>query len=390
MKVYFFYLLLSFLPLTACTKKQQGKQISQATEKSGCQVHTYKNENPHEVATIQLHKEDQKVKNIILMIGDGMGLNVVQAAWTANKGRLFLENADYIGLMKTTAQDSIITDSAAAGTAMATGTKTHRGYVGVDAAGNPLKTICESAKEKGLSVGVMSSCRIYDATPASFSVKNKDRNDSDAIAALYVKSNIDFVLGGGLDYFTHRKDGKELLPILEKEGYQVTTSMDSLQWIKKGKVFAIVADHDMPVAKERGDALWKGTHKALDILSQNESGFFLLVESAMIDDFGHGNKLPEMMEETLDFDRTVGKTLQWAAAHPGTLVLVTADHATGGLTLTEGSLEKAEIKGYFSSAHHDGVMVPVYAFGAGAAFFNGIYDNTDLCKKMKSILELEK
>lgn len=379
---------LILLTVFGCNTKKQEKQNYEIAEKNGCKLHTYVNNNPHEVKMLKANKSNEEVKNVILLIGDGMGLNVVQAAWVANKGKLFMDNADYIGLMKTTALDSIITDSAAAGTAMATGSKTNRGVLGVTPDGASLKTICECAHEKGLGTGVISSARIYDATPAAFSVENIDRNDSDTIAELYVKSNVDFVLGGGMDYFTNRKDGKNIIEMLSKEGYQIATSMDSLQNIKEGKVFAVVADHDMPLAPERKDDLWKGTKKALDLLTNNKKGFFLMVESAMIDDFGHGNKLPEMMEETLDFDRIVGKTLAWAAAHPGTLVIVTADHATGGLTLTEGTLEKGEIKGYYSSGHHDGVMVPVYAFGAGAENFTGVYDNTDLCKKMKAALGL--
>lgn len=378
---------LVILLIVAACNGQEEKGYEMA-EKNGCKLHAYVNHNSYKVKKICFDKEQQEVKNIILMIGDGMGLNVVQAAWTANKGQLFLDNAGCVGLMRTTAQDSIITDSAAAGTAMATGTKTKRGYVGVDAAGNSLKTICEYAKEKGLATGVLSSCRIYDATPATFSVENKDRNNSDAIAEAYLDCDIDFVLGGGLDHFQQHKAGKDLLPLLEKKGYEVVTSIEDLPMTKSDKIFALVAEHDMPIATDRDRALWKSTKKALDVLASNEKGFFLMVESAMIDDFGHGNKLPEMMEETLDFDRTIGKTLEWAVQHTGTLVIVTADHATGGLTLTEGSLEKGEIKGYFSSGHHDGVMVPVYAFGPKVEQFGGIYENTELCKKIKTALGL--
>lgn len=377
-----------FLTFMACNSRED-KTNKKEVERQSI-VHTYTNPSPHEVYKLNFDNQGGEVKNVILMIGDGMGLNVVQAAWAANQGKLFMDNADYVGLMKTTAQDSIITDSAAAGTAMATASKTNRGFVGVDASGRSLKTICELAKQAGLATGVISTCRIYDATPATFSVENEDRNDSDKIAELYLNSNIDFVLGGGNDHFTNRKDGKELLPMLEKGGYKIVKSMDSLQQIKDGKVFAVVAEHDMPIARKRGDDLWKSTHKSLELLSKNEQGFFLMVESAMIDDFGHANKLPEMMEETLDFDRTIGKTLEWATSHPSTLIIVTADHATGGLTLTEGELAKATIKGYYSSGHHDGVMVPVYAFCSGAKEFTGVYDNTDLCKKMEKALRLIK
>jgi alkaline phosphatase len=139
---------------------------------------------------------------------------------------------------------------------------------------------------------------------------------------------------------------------------------------------------------ERKEQLWQGTKKALDILSQDEDGFFLMVESSMIDDYGHFNELSTLMEEVLDFDRTVGNVFEWASNHPGTLVVVTSDHETGGLTLLNGDIEKGEIECHFSSGGHSGVMVPVYSFGQGAEVFSGIYENTDIFYKMANALGL--
>ena len=128
--------------------------------------------------------------------------------------------------------------------------------------------------------------------------------------------------------------------------------------------------------------------KAIDLLGQNPEGFFLMVEGSQLDDYGHFNDIDLLMQETHDFDRTIGKVFEWAAADGETLVVVTADHETGGLTLVGGSLPEGEIIGKFSTGDHSGVMVPVYAFGPGAELFTGIYENTDIFEKIKYLLKL--
>ena len=366
---------------------QEGKKYEKKENKEDQATQVYKNPNSYKVKKIKSPK-GKKVKNVIFMIGDGMSLMHAYTAWTANHGHLFLESADFIGLSKTYCADNLITDSAASGTAMATGHKTNKGCVGVDTQGKSLKTICEYASDKGLSTGVISTCRLVDATPATFSVENIDRDKEEEIAASYVNCGVDFILGGGRKYFTKRQDGKNLLPEFEKNGYQVVTSMNDLKNITGGKVFAPVEEGDMAKPLERKDELWQGTRKALDILSKDKDGFFLMVEGSMIDDYGHFNDLPHLMEEIADFDQTVGKVFEWATSHPGTLVVVTADHETGGLTLLGGDLAEGKVEGNFSTKHHSGVMVPVYSFGPGAKEFTGIYENTDLFEKMKAALKL--
>lgn len=345
-------------------------------------IHTFENLNSYPVETIEAIPAD-RVKNVILMIGDGMGLMHAYSAWTANKGHLNLENCEYVGLAKTYCSDNLITDSAASGTAMSTGQKTKKGYVGVDTTDNSLKSICEYASEANLSTGIISSCRLIDATPATFAVENIDRDKSEEIAASYVHCDVDFILGGGMKYFTN------LLPEFEKNGYQVAKSMEELETITEGKVFAPIAENDMGKPTQRKDQLWQSTKKALDILSTDDDGFFLMVEGSMIDDYGHFNELPTLMEEILDFDQTVGKVFDWAAKHPGTLVIVTSDHETGGLTLLDGDLKEGKIECNFSSKSHSGVMVPVYSFGARSGDFSGIYENTDLFYKMMAAFGLE-
>ncbi len=386
MKREFLTLALMGVLLFSCQENKKSEEPKEESQEQQV-IQTYENPQPYEVTKIK-SPGDGPVKNVIFMIGDGMSLMHAYTAWTANRGHLFLESADYIGLSKTYCADNLITDSAASGTAMATGHKTNKGYVGVGPNGESLKTICEYASDKGLSTGVISTCRLVDATPATFSVENIDRDKEEEIAASFVNSGVDFILGGGRKYFNKRKDGKDLLPEFEKNGYQVVTSMEDLKNVTEGKVFAPVEEGDMAKPLERGDELWQGTKKALEVLSKDKDGFFLMVEGSMIDDYGHFNDLPHLMEEIADFDQTVGKVFEWATTHPGTLVVVTADHETGGLTLLGGDLAEGKVEGNFSTKHHSGVMVPVYSFGPGAKEFTGIYENTDLCKKMKTALNL--
>ncbi|MDO5607272.1 MAG: alkaline phosphatase [Capnocytophaga sp.] len=346
------------------------------------ELQTFTNKNPHEVRTVVFDNDPSEVKNVILLIGDGMGQTVVSSAWVANGRQLYMTNAPVQGISVTTAHDNIITDSAAGATAMATGQKTNVGYVGVTPQGEPLPTLNELAKKAGKSTGIISTCRIVDATPSAFAIKNTDRDASEDIALSYLDTEIDFILGGGQNFFNKRKDGQNLLPKITENGFQLLT--DTLvSSLHSDKVFALVAPHDMPKASERGDLLATSALKALEILSKNENGFFLMVESAMIDDYGHWNEFGNMMEETLDFDRSIGRIAEWAAEHPGTLVIVTADHATGGLALHSGEPKGHTVTAGFSSKKHDGVWVPVYAFGSGAEAFSGMYENTELFHKIR-------
>ena len=145
---------------------------------------------------------------------------------------------------------------------------------------------------------------------------------------------------------------------------------------------------DTPLPAERGDLLARASLKGIDLLDQNEKGFFMMIEGSQLDDYGHFNDLDMLMQETHDFDRTIGAIYEWAARDGETLVIVTADHETGGLTLVGGDLKEGKIVGKFSTGDHSGVMVPVYAFGPGAEEFTGVFENTDIFHKIKKLLGL--
>lgn len=348
---------------------------------------TFALDKPYKVSRITPPK-GEKVKNVILMIGDGMGLMHVYTAWTANRGHLWLENAQYTGLSKTYCANRLITDSGAGGTAMACGQKTLYHAVGVDTLGRPLPSLCTLAKAKGKDAGVAVTCRLWDATPADFCCHNIDRDKEQDVVADYVNSNIDYAFGGGAKYFEHRKDGRNLFTELEKKGYHISRTWNDLAKWKQGRVFAVPYDVDTPKPDERGDLLARASLKGIELMNQNPKGFFMMIEGSQIDDYGHFNQLDLLVKETLDFDQTIGAVMKWAAKDGQTLVVVTADHETGGLSLLDGDIKQGRVVCSFATKEHSGVMVPVYAFGPGAENFTGIMENTDLFWKIKKLMNL--
>ena len=208
------------------------------------------------------------------------------------------------------------------------------------------------------------------------------------IVADYVNCGVDYVFGGGSKLFENRADGRDLFKELREKGYQTPRSWEELAKIQKGKVFCVTDTVDTPLPAERGDLLARASMKAIDLLGQNPEGFFLMVEGSQLDDYGHFNDIDLLMQETHDFDRTIGRIFEWAAQDGETLVVVTADHETGGLTLVDGDLNEGRIVCKFSTGGHSGVMVPVYAFGPGAENFTGIFENTDIFWKIKKLLNL--
>jgi len=350
---------------------------------------TYVGGDAYKVKTYTQKFKSEKPKNIILMIGDGMGVSEVFAGLTANHGKLFLDNFKHVGFSKTQSSDDFITDSAAGGTAISCGVKTYNGAIGVDADTLAVKTILEEAEEKGLSTGLVSTSAITHATPASFIAHQPFRGMYEAIAADFLNTDIDVIIGGGVAHFTQRADKRNLLKELQDKGYEVELEMDKISKVKDGKLVGLTAGvHNGRVA-ERGDMLPVATKTALNILDNNDKGFFLMVEGSQIDWGGHANSTIYIVEEMLDFDQSIGKALDFAAKDGETLIVITADHETGGLAVTGGDMNTGLVKGAYTSKDHTGVMVPVFAYGPGAEEFTGIMENTDLHTKMKELL-LEK
>jgi len=328
-------------------------------------------------------------KNVIFLIGDGMGMAQIYAAMVTNGNSLELERCKYVGYSKTYSSNNFTTDSGAGGTALATGVKTRNGMIGMSPDSIPVETILQQANRGGLATGIVSACAVTHATPASYIAHQINRNMYEEIAADFLKTDIDVFIGGGRKHFESRKDGRNLIEELKTKNYQVAFNIDDVKGVKKGKLAGLLYDVHPPTVPERGDFLPDATMTAINILAQHKKGFFLMVEGSQIDWAGHSNDIDMIIKETLDFDKTIGKVLDFAEKDGKTLVIITADHETGGLTLPSGNIEKGTVKAAFSTKGHSGIPVPVFAFGPGAEEFIGFMENTDFKGKIEKLLKLK-
>lgn len=335
--------------------------------------------------TAESNVEEKRPKNIILMIGDGMGLTQVTAGLVANNFMLNLERAQYVGLSKTFASDELVTDSAAGATAFSTGEKTYNGAIGVLPDATPKETILETGAKKGLSSGLIATCTITHATPASFFAHQPSRNMHEEIASDMLASPLNYFIGGGKKYFNGRKDSTNILPDLEKTGFSFVESAGEFKNSNSQKIGWFISDDDpAPVKDGRGDILSEAVEAMLPKLVGDEDGFFLMVEGSQIDWGGHANDAEYVVTEMIDFDKAIGKVFDFAEKDGNTLVIITADHETGGFALGGDKEDNMNFQPLFSTGSHTAVMVPVFAFGPGAEDFSGIYQNTEIYHKMMS------
>jgi alkaline phosphatase len=373
----------AFFYFVSCLVAQNNYQNARANDS----LRVFVNNDFYDVTYYEEPISDLPPKNIIIIIGDGMGVSQVHGALTANKGVLFLNNFKNIGFQTTYSATNYITDSAAAGTALASGQKTYDAGIGVDMDTIAIPNIRAELERAGWATGVVSTSAVTHATPAAFVAHQASRNSYEAIAADFLKTNIDVFIGGGYNHFAKREDGQDLIAELKKKDYQVLTNINDVAKVKRGKLAGLVADvHPSSVLDGRGNMLEVATETAINILSNNKKGFFLMVEGSQIDWGGHANSTPYTISETLDMDKAVGKAIAFAAKNKETLVIVTADHETGGMAIIGGDPKTGRVVGGFVSGNHTAVLVPVFAFGPGSEMFRGIYDNTDIPKKLMELL----
>jgi len=331
--------------------------------------------------------EIPKPKNIILLIGDGMGLSQVSAAIYYKDGKPNFERFNTIGLSKTSSVSDFITDSAAGATVFSTGVKTYNGAIGVDKDTIAVPTIVEQLSKRGLSTGIIATSSIQHATPASFYAHVKSRRMYEKITEFAPNSGVNFFAGGGLKFFNKRKDEKDLLAEMKAKGYEVSTDQLPTTPSDKNQLILLAEDGMPKMSEGRGNFLPNATKLALEKLSKNEKGFFLLVEGSQIDWGGHNNDADYLIQELLDFDNTLGVALDFAKQNGETLVIVTADHETGGFTLSSEESDYNKIKSTFSTTGHSGTMVPVFSEGPGASLFNGIFESIDIYQKMMALFD---
>ncbi len=343
---------------------------------------------------LKLAETHPMVKNVILLIGDGMGLGQISAGMYSQQNHTALERCKVVGIHKPHASNKLVTDSAAAATSFACGVKTYNGAIGVTKDTLDVESIMSLAQKSGKKTGLVASSTIVHATPAAFYAHNKSRKNYEEIAADLVNSNVDFFVGGGKQFFSNRNsDGRDLYAELRAKGYIISDFLESefatLEISKEKKFGYLTANKDpLPVAQGR-DYLIDASKAALNYLENSieDDGFFLMIEGSQIDWGGHANDGDYVVSEFIEYDKIIDLALDFADTHPNTLVVITADHETGGLAIQPES--KMDSLSYaFTSTYHTGTMIPVFAYGQGAEDFGGIYENTAIFDKIKLALDL--
>ncbi|TKK71015.1 alkaline phosphatase [Ilyomonas limi] len=333
---------------------------------------------------------DKPVKNLILLIADGTSYAQLYTGYTANKGTLNIFNMRNIGISKTSSYDNFITDSGPGSTAIASGAKTNNRFVGADHTGAPLTLLPAVLAKRNIKTGLVTCGDIADATPADFYAHQSERDDATAVLKDLENASIDILMGSGNESLENvdilKASDKaviteSVIAQLQKK-YSIVSAIDSVKETADKKWIVIDKKAGLSELKGRGDWLQKAFAKTVQILSKNKAGFFLMTEGAQVDYGGHANNIAYVATELMDFDKTVGAALRFADTDGQTLVIVTADHETGGLTLLDGDYSKGYISGQFASNDHTALPVPVFAYGPQSFRFRGVYENTALFSKI--------
>ncbi|MEX1212160.1 MAG: alkaline phosphatase [Balneolaceae bacterium] len=336
--------------------------------------------------------EPERPQNVIFMIGDGMGVTQLTAGHVTNGHHLNITDLPVVGLATThphpEQEGNDVVDSAASATAIASGVTTLNGRIGMDIHENPVLGILHHTLEQGWSTGVIATSSITHATPASFVAHDPSRQNMEAIAADFLDVDLDLFIGGGRQYFAEREtDDRNLIEELREKGYAVHDDIEGMRSVGSGKLAGFIADGEPARFSEgRGPILPQATGVGLDLLSQNPNGFFLSIEGSQIDWAGHANDMAYIIEEMHDFDAAVGAVMEFARQDGNTLVVITADHETGGTALDQVDITNHTVTGNFTTGSHTGAMVPVFAYGPGSEQFAGVYHQSEIYFKAMGIL----
>ena len=334
------------------------------------------------------NNSDNKINNVILLIGDGMSIPQINAFMLTTDFPTSFERFPATALAKTNSKSNKITDSAAGGTAIATGNKTNNGMIGMNADSIAVSSILEIMSDKGKKTGVVATSYVTHATPASFVAKNINRNNYEEIAMDFAQSDkIDIIIGGGRKHFINRKDSLNLINEMINNGWYYYDSISHAD-INNDKIIVLQSEDHLDAYPQRGEFLSDATSLALKSLSNNNgNGFFLMIEGSQIDFAGHNNDSTYLINEMRDFNDVINIVLDFAENNKNTLVVVTADHETGGLTMTDPEERYTKTNFNFSTGSHSPLMVPVFAYGPGSEEFSGIIENTDIMKIILDITE---
>ncbi len=341
---------------------------------------------------------EKKVQNIIFLIGDGMSSATVSMARyraVGKNGKLHMDRMPITGYIRVCPADQLITDSAASATAMACGIKTANGTIGMDIQEHSYQSIMEICKQLGKSCGLVATSSITHATPAAFYAHAPKRSQQAFIAEQLIQSGFDVFLGGGRGFFlpqsaveSKRKDDRDLIAEAITAGYFHLSTRDELLQTRHSRILGLFAIDGMTTQPPE-PTLAEMTSKAIQILSQNKKGFMLMVEGSQIDWANHDNNADNSVQQTLDFDMAIATALDFAQKNRKTLVVVTADHETGGLVITGGSADGYELQVSWSGKNHTGGDVPLYAYGPGAIKFAGFRENSEIPRIFAELLKIK-
>ena len=323
---------------------------------------------------------NRKVRNVILLIGDGMGLAAVNAGMYANGGELTVTNLQTYGYVRTQSDDNFTTDSAASGTAYATGQKTNNGYLGKNPDKENIPNIPERLAPLGFACGVVSTDNLNGATPAAFFAHQESRNATEEIWADLPAASLDFASAGTMGVYEEQPEAtREAI----KARYTLVGDIDAVD----GAAAPVLYLPPSVALADRGNYLPATTRKAIEYLSkQSKKGFFLMVEGARIDKEEHSNNTYGFVREMLDFDKAIEEAIRFAEKDGHTLVIISADHETGGVALRGGDPSKGYIRTAFASTNHTPITVPLFAFGPQSQQFRCFQENSDVSNKIMEIL----
>jgi len=343
------------------------------------------------VSTAVFCQSNNKPKNIILLIGDGMGMGAVTSSV------LMLDNDPFkkfqsIGFSVTCSADALITDSAAGATALATGYKTDKYKISNSHDDKPLKTLLEFAKGKNYSTGIVATISFTNATPACFYAHNRNRDNETEIAKQFLSGRIDVSIASGSEYFPMKlfspaiKDSITFLDSLKKSGYSVCNSFETLKENKTSeKIFAALDKYMLPKATARNYSLGDMTKIALEKLSKNQNGFVLMVEGSQIDKGEEQNNYDYLLGEQKDFNTAINAALEFAEKDGNTLVVVTADHESGALGIL--GKERKNINPTWGTKGHSAAMVGIFSYGPGSEKFRGVFENNIIGRMLINFIE---
>lgn len=341
------------------------------------------------------------VDKVILCIGDGMGPNQIALARHKAVGadkRLWMETLPISGFVRTSSASSAITDSAAAATAMACGVKTNNGAIGVDADGKAYHSILELAAKQGWRTGLVATCTMSHATPAAFASHVSSRGSEAEIAAQMREAKVDVLFGGGRKFWlpkgakgSGRSDTQDLLELARRDSYQIIESRQQMQQLAYGPVIGLFGLGALTTAAPE-PMLDEMAGKALLLLNTKSESFapdpkfFLMIEGSQIDWAGHANDTAGSIRQTLLFDMAVREAIEFARKDKRTLLIITADHETGGLQLEQDKDKPGHLAARWTIKGHTNVDVPLFAYGVQAQQFAGTMDNTEIASRCAALM----